>query len=185
MEESEIEPNLENPELSRTNTSSEETDSLMNSSISTEEEMITGVDLHLHVGPNASGDLWVLLVSMDGRLLTHKFVREGDYYTGWNSVVFEEPAPDTQPLGLGYMIYVKRQHEHDYPSGNYIFWNSSSPVGPDAYIFGSAGSWQSTIVADFAFKVYKDSNINQTQSLSSHGYAIRTDFWYQEFILHP
>ncbi len=187
MEESEIEPNLENPELSRTtNTSSEETDSLMNSSITEEEEMITRVDLHLHVGPNTIGDLWVILASVEGRLLAHKFVREGDYYTGWNSVTFEEPVPNTEPLGK-YRIYVKRQRGHDYPSGNYIFWNSSPRTdvypGDSGYFPNGTDNPPAISDGDFAFKVYKDSSLNQQQLLNVYGYALGTGYRFQEIFV--
>jgi hypothetical protein len=143
--------------------------------------ILTYVDLNLTVGSALTGNFIVEIRNEDGTTILASTavsaagLPAGTYWKKFKlgTVLYRDQR---------YRLYVTRTVAHNYPTGNYIFWRTSSG-GADVYPDGSndtAPGW----VLDYAFRTYSSiSGVDQQQNLNSYGFFTSSGMYrWQEFV---
>jgi hypothetical protein len=131
------------------------------------------VDLYLDRGAAATGSVLVeIRDSQTNAVMGNVNVPVGSLALGrsWNTFIF---VPALSLIGgKKYQIHIIRSDGHNYPAGNYVFWQCSTGVGNiDAYPDGINDVYPAWTL-DYAFKTYTPAGIDQQQTSYVYGFAI-------------
>jgi hypothetical protein len=139
------------------------------------------VDLYLERGSAATGKVYVEVKDASGVLVGSISVAANSLIAGsaWNTFTF--PSPLLLNRGQKYRIHIRRSDAHNYATGNYVFWRTSSG-GVDAYPAGINDVYPAWTL-DYAFKTYTEGGIDQQQTSTNYGFFVgNTDSRWQEFL---